>query len=95
MHTAVVNIDAYFEKGSEIISTGCDENGFLMQNMRWRMKTQHGKVFCLPNTKKLFQSLVFLPPLLTNLPSPQKREVNLNLLVPTTLVVQPLSSYCN
>lgn len=33
-----------------------------------------GKAFCLPNTKNLFYHPVFLPLLLTNLPSIQKRE---------------------
>lgn len=42
---------------------------------------------------KASSNLVFLPPLLTNLPSTQKREVNLNLLVPTIFMVQSLRNY--
>lgn len=54
-----------------------------------------GKTFCIPNTKNLFHNLVFHSLLLTNLPSVQKREVNLNLLVPKILMVQFRRNYYN
>lgn len=54
-----------------------------------------GKAFCVPNTKNLFHNLVFHSLLLTNLTSIQKREVNLNLLVPKIFTVQFCRNYYN
>lgn len=51
-----------------------------------------GKAFYIPNTKTLFYLIFFLTLLLTNLPSIQKREVNLNLLVPKVFTVQLLTN---
>lgn len=52
-----------------------------------------GKTFYIPSTKNLLHNPIFLPLLLTNLPSIQKREVNLNLLVPKIFMVQFCRNY--
>lgn len=71
------------------------EANFESEIGNYERRHNMGKAFCLPNTKNLFYSPIFLPLLLTNLPSIQKREVNLNLLVPKRFTVQFHRNYYN